>query len=340
MSDTSGTISEAGPERAAGVGPVGPAGPRQRRRHPWRIALASLGSVLALAIVAAFGTYAYFNHLVSSIPRVHVAYLTAATGAETFLVTGYQEGPTGSSGQSSGLSNIVMLLHINANGQPGGAVTIPGNVVVSVPGAGSEPLWDALQKGGPSLLVRTVEQLTGDPVNHYARIDFNHALDLVNAIGGVDVTVPAATKGFGYKLPKGTDNLDGLTAIYYARDPSLSTHDRLLRQENLIRAVLTKIGADHLLTNPVTMARVLKAVTSALTVDSNLSNAQVVSLVRKFGGQNGSGVPFVTAPTQTKNGELVLDTPITSQLWTAIKQDSIASFAAKYPSTVTPLAAP
>jgi LCP family protein required for cell wall assembly len=219
-------------------------------------------------------------------------------------------------------------------------VTIPGDTVVNVPGVGTKPLWDAFETGGASLLVRTVSQLTGVPINHYARVDFSHITSLVNAIGGVDVTLPDTTKSFGYTFHAGVNHLTGVNAIYYARDPSLSDEDRLLRQEVLIRAILTKIADDHLVTNPVTVVRVLNAITSTLTVDSNLTNSGIESLTRKFGTLSSSAATFVTAPTKTVKGKLVLNTAIADPLWTAIKHDSIAGFAATYPSTVTPLVAP
>ena len=85
------------------------------------------------------------------------------------------------------------------------------------------------------------------------------------------------------------------------------------------------------------MVSVLKAITSALTVDSNMTNSDVMSLATKLGGLAGSAATFVTAPTQTVNGKLVLNTAIADQLWTAIKKDDLAGFAEKYPATVTPL---
>ena len=128
--------------------------------------------------------YAYVNHLVSSIPRVKVAYLTVATSGsgQTFLFTANPLGPTGANGQSTSsptLSELFMLMHINANGKAGGAVTIPGNTVVNVPGHGAHPLYYALKTGGPSLAVETITKLTGVPINHYARIDFTHVVQLV-----------------------------------------------------------------------------------------------------------------------------------------------------------------
>jgi LCP family protein required for cell wall assembly len=233
-----------------------------------------------------------------------------------------------------------MLFHTNANGKGGGAVTLPGDVRVNVPGHGAEPLWDAMQKGSPSLLVQTITKLTGVSINHYARLDFTHIAGLVNAIGGVEVTVPAATKGFGYKFVKGVNNLTGVTAIYYARDPTVKGQDRLLRQENLVRAVFTKIANDHLLTNPVTAVHVINAITSMLAVDSNFTNSDIESLVKQFGKLAADTGTFVTVPTKTVGTNLVPNTALDAQLWTAIKQDSIAAFAKTHPSTVTPQAAP
>jgi LCP family protein required for cell wall assembly len=326
-----------------------PKEPGRRRRRPWRVVLIALGSVLALVIVAVIGSYAYVNHVVSSIPRLHVANLVAAVGpagtldGQTFLVTAYPEGPTGTAAQQaapSRNSNLVILLHTNANGKGGGAVTIPADIMVHVPGAGTKQLWDAIQKSGPSLLVKTITQFTGIPINHYARLDFSHIAGLVNAIGGIDVTVPVATKGFGYTFVKGVNHLNGVTAIYYGRDPSIKGQGRVLRQENLMRTVMVKIANDHLLTNPITVVHVLNAITSMLAVDSNLTNSDIESLAKQFGKLTADAATFVTAPTRTVGSNVLPNTALDAQLWTAVKHDSIAAFAKKYPSTVAPQAAP
>jgi LCP family protein required for cell wall assembly len=352
MSDKTDTTSQADAEPYAGhdrpsAGHDGEdrSAPHRRKRRPWRIALVALGSLLGLVLVVAAGGYVYVNHLVSSIPRVKVAYLTAATGGseQTFLVTANPLGPTGINGQatsSATYSKLFMLLHINANGKAGGAVTIPGDTVVNVPGHGTHPLWYADKLGGPSLLVKTITAATGVPINHYARIDFSHVAGLLNAVGGVEVTIPKTTTSFGQTFHAGVNQLTGVTAVYYARDPSLNDEGRTLRQEVLVRDTLAKIGNDHLLTKPLTMVRVLKALTSALTVDSNMTNSQVTSLARQLGGLGGSAATFVTAATQTVHGQLVLNPAIDNQLWMAIEHDGIKGFAAKYRSTVTPQVVP
>jgi LCP family protein required for cell wall assembly len=338
--------TSASPSADASAGRDGehPPAPHRRKRRPWRIALIATGSLLALVIAVAAGGFAYVNHLASSIPRIKVAGLVAATSSgQTILVTANPFGPTGRNGQSTSVpaySKLFMLLHIDANGKAGGAVTIPGDTVVNVPGHGTQPLWEADKEGGPSLVVKTITGATGVPINHYARIDFNHVASLLDAVGGITVTIPKTSTAFGQTFHKGANFLTGVTAVYYARDPALSDEDRTLRQEVIVRDTLAKIGDDHLLTNPVTMVSVLKAITSALTVDSNMTNGEVMSLARELGGLSGSAATFVTAPTQTVHGKLVLNTAITNQLWTAVMNDDLAGFAKQYPTAVTPQVVP
>src|ERR1700722_9518151 len=203
-----------------------PQAPHRRRRRPRRIALVAIGSVLALVIAAAAGGYLYVNHLASNIPRIKVADLvTPTSSAQTILVTADPFGPTAANGQSTSVpaySELFMLLHINADGRAGGVVTIPGDTIVNVPGHGTHPLWYADKVGGPSLVVKTIANATGIPIDHYARIDFNHVANLLDAIGGVTVTIPEASTAFGQTFQKGANFLTGVLAVYYARDPALS----------------------------------------------------------------------------------------------------------------------
>jgi LCP family protein required for cell wall assembly len=336
MSDTSDTKTDTQPDQptthpGGGTHQVQPG--RQKRRS-LRFMLISLGSLLGLLVAIGIGAYVYVNHAVSSIPRVHVGGLAPSSGSQTFLITG------SANLSSADLSNLIMLLHINGNGTAGGAVTIPANVTVDVPGHGIEPLWTVFETGGPTLLVQTIERVTGIPINHYARIDFSEVSGLVNAIGGVNVTVPVASTSDGYRFFQGVNHLDGVTVIYYARDGKISDQDRLLRQEILVRAILSKIADDHLVTSPLAAVHVLNSLKSMLTVDSNLTNSDVVSLVSKFGKASASGAVYLTAATQMAQGRHILNPAIDDQLWTAVKQNSIAAFAKKYASTVTPAAVP
>ena len=313
-----------------------------RRRRGLRITLVSLASVTVLLGAAAAGTYIYVNHEVGGIPRIPVKFLSQdnSSGGMTILLTGSQVGPTGQSGTPQGPEDtgLIMLLHLNANQSTGGVVSLPPQAEVNVPGYGTMPLGNVIAIGGPSLLTETVHDLTGVPINHYARIDFNHVASVVDALSGVSVTLPNTTQSFGHVFPQGVNQINGTEALQYARQPSLTETGRVLRQGSLMRAVLSKLAADHLLTSPLTLTRVLNALTSMLTVDSTFTNSQILSQANHLGGLASSTGTFITVPTETVSGSVVLNPSESSALWSAINKGSLASFAQQYPDTITPAA--
>jgi LCP family protein required for cell wall assembly len=332
------------PSRNDPAGPAGPAGTttgqtRPRRRRGLRIALVATASFVVLIGAVAAGGYLYVNHLASSIPRVHVQFgkLTAADRpirGENVLITGNDVPAPGSTNRSG----LIMVLHIDADHLAGGVVSIPPQTVVGVPGHGRTQIWNSLALGGPTLLVRTVENLTRVHLDHYARVDFPHVAHVVDVIGGVDVILPRNTTSDGFYFHTGVNHLNGAKALAYARQASLSEEGRVLRQQSLIRAVLRKLAARNLLTNPVTMYNVLHALIGMLTVDSDFTNLELVHLARELGGLDSRDGTFVTAPVHYVGTNGYLEQPIADQLWAAIRQDSIAAFARKYPFTVTPVA--
>jgi LCP family protein required for cell wall assembly len=331
-----------------GAGPS--AGPEQgqpprRRRRGLRIALVTMASLVVLIGGVVAGGYAYVNHLAGSIQRIPVKFakLDAATGgnyggATTVLITGQGIGPTGApTGPEDSSSGLIMLLHVNATGYSGGVVSIPPQSIVRVPGHGRTQLENALKFGGPDLLVQTVENLTHVQINHYARLDFSHVDRTVNALGGVNVTLPDVTSSFGHEFHLGVNHLTGREALDYAREPSLSEEARVLRQQSLMRAVIRKIEFRHLLSNPLTMYRVLHALISMLTLDSNFTTSEIEHLAKEVRDLTGS-TEYVTAPVHMRAGQVHLDRALSRQLWAAIRQDSISAFAKRHPFTITPSA--
>jgi LCP family protein required for cell wall assembly len=331
-------------ERQASVtAPVTPGAPgRRRRRRTRRIVVRSMVALVAVVVVAALGLYAVANHLESNIRRIPLTLAAAPQDSKrlTVLITSTEVGPTGVSAPASTATGLIMLLHLNADGQTGGVVSIPPGTVVPVPGHGMTAIQNATVDGGPSLLVRTVQQLTGVPINHFARVDFNRLVDVVNSVGGVDVTTSQAFTSYGHNFAAGVNHLRGVTALYYARDPAISEQTRILRQQNLLRAAINKITHAHLLTNPIATISLLNALTSALTVDSNFSNSQLLTLVSSFRDVATSNGTFLTAPTKVVNGKAVLNSALSGPLWSAVKNDSLTAFAKQHPSMVTPTMVP
>lgn len=323
--------------------------PPRRKRRGLRIALVSVASLVVFLGAVVAGGYAYVNHMVSSVPRVPVRFMKLdaadqslagkSRGAVNVLITGKGIGPTGAmSASEDSSSGLIMVLHINASHHAGGVVSIPPQSIVRIPGHGRAKIEQALVFGGPSLLVQTVENLTHIQINHYARIDFAHVANVVNVIGGVNVTLPERTVSFGHVFHAGVNHLNGITALYYARQPSLSEEGRVLRQQSLIRAILHKLADRRLLINPVTTYKILHALIGMLTVDSDFTNSGLEHLASELRGLSSSSGTFVTAPTHVRAGGVYLDARVARHLWAAIRHDSLAAFAQRYPFTVTPVA--
>jgi LCP family protein required for cell wall assembly len=318
-----------------GTGEVAP----RRRRRGLRITLLSLASVIVLLGVAAAGLFLYVNHELGSIARIPVRFLVKTTPSDgtTILLTDTDDGSAAvnSVKQPPAKSGMILLLHIDAGNKGAGVVSIPAGTVVPVPGHAAMPIDDVDALGGPSLLVETVHDLTGVPINHFARIDFIHVAVLVDALGGVSIRLPSATESFGHQFRAGVNQIGGIEALEYTGDPALTEAGRVLRQQYLTRVILDKVGSEHLLVNPLKANGVLHALVSMLTVDSNFSNSQVESLATQLGSLAGPASTFVTAPTQVTNGSEVLEPAPSAALWSAVKNGAIAAFAEKYPSSVT-----
>jgi LCP family protein required for cell wall assembly len=358
---TAGQPATAG--QAAAVSHGEGAAPRRRgsrKRRVRRIVLASAAAVVVLVAGVAVSGYAVVNHLAGNIHRIPNVFVgldaanqpvmpAAYRHSMTILLTGSEYAPAhiGGSGADhsstapEGQSGLIALVHINASGRAGAIVSIPPNALVRLPGHGTTQLWNALPVGGPSLLIRAVEHLTDVRIDHYSVVDFNGLAKSLRPLGGVNVDVPDLTTSNGVTFYPGINHLNGVTALDYVRETSLSEDQRVLRQQALLRAILDKIAARHLLTNPTAGFRILDAFTKALSVDSNFTNSALESLALHLHLLGGRSATFVSAPVQrtfTFRGQsaVSLNGRISSRLWQAIRNDAVAAFAQRYPFTVTP----
>jgi LCP family protein required for cell wall assembly len=324
-----------------------------------RIALVA-GAALVVGVGGvAGGAYFAVNHLASSVHRI--SGITALTAADqpvmpavsrtsrTVLLTGDAtlparrggDGVDHSSPDPEAISGLVALVHLDADGREGAVIDLPPDVVISVPGHGQMELWNTLKLGGPSLLIKTVEHLTNVRINDYSVVDFAGVASVIHAMGGVNVDVPFTMVGEGVTFPKGIVHLNSSDVLPYVRQADVSEIGREDLQSGLIRAVLDEIAQRRMFSRVGTDFRVLNAAAAAFSVDSNMSDSTLESLGLKLGDLRGRDGTFVTAPTSGSplrggDGAVHLDTAVADQLWSAIRHDSVAAFARRFPFTVTP----
>jgi polyisoprenyl-teichoic acid--peptidoglycan teichoic acid transferase len=161
-------------------------------------------------------------------------------------------------------SDSIMILHTDPGRHRLAYLSIPRDLRVPIPGYGEQKINAAMQIGGPALVVRTIEALTGSslPINHVMIVDFTQFKDLIDNIGGIDITVPApilsnkfdcpydaagCARWKGWRFAKGRQHMDGKRALIYSRirenqlDPRDTDITRGGRQQAVLRAALHKL---------------------------------------------------------------------------------------------------
>ena len=73
-------------------------------------------------------------------------------------------------------------------------LSIPRDLWGPIPGQGSNRINTAFDTGA-NLLIQTIQQDLGIPINHYVEVNFDTFRDISNAVGGVKLLLPDAGQG-------------------------------------------------------------------------------------------------------------------------------------------------
>lgn len=145
-------------------------------------------------------------------------------------------------GQRVDRSRADALQLVVSDGRGGGAVVgIARDSWVPIPGHGTDKVNAALVRGGPDLLVRTVQEATGVPLEGYLLVGFEEFKAVVEDAGGLPFVLQAAVRVMWAELPEGAQELTGPQALAFARErQNLPDGDfgRSRRQGDLVLAAL------------------------------------------------------------------------------------------------------
>jgi len=322
------------------------------RRHSLLTAFLAVVTVLALSVaVFAF----LLNHSLNNIERVPVTLNESVRPTPdnnesiNILLLGADAGSARNPGTNSILqdaasgkwpigkyrSDATMLVHISADRK--------STYVASIPRDSYVPVFDdtghkrqttkinaALSLYGPSGALSTVENLTGLRIDHLAMVDWDGFEDITDALGGVTIT----TTG------EGTRKLNGKQALAYVREryrlPG-GDFDRVKRQQNFLRSMMTAILDKGTLTNPLKLRSTLGAITKNMAVDDDWSNSGIRGLAFSLRGTRPANVTFMTIPTNGTGSDPVagsivnVDYQLSDQLFAAMRDDNVADFVAGNP---------
>jgi LCP family protein required for cell wall assembly len=313
---------------------------RAWRRFRQKSTLAQIGYITVtvtavIAVVAAVGAFELYEGLVSNITKVTVGGLTnrSVAGVQNILVVGSQE----RQGQIGGAryfgaevdpwttnSDNLLLIHLDKSHTHATVLSIPRDTMVYEPGCKarnteigygvqgpyqSTIIDGALNIGGPTCAVETVEDLTGIQLDHFVEFDFNSFRTMVDTLGGVEVCVPYPGYHDAYShlnLSPGKHRLYWDQALAYVRTrhgvgsgaDAGGDLPRIQLQQAFISSVVQQVDSTGMLANSLKLLKIAETATKSLTVDTQLGNTQnLISLARSLAHMKSRDVNLITMPT-------------------------------------------
>jgi LCP family protein required for cell wall assembly len=218
----------------------------------------------------------------------------------------------------AGWTDSIVLTQVSADGSVN-LVSLPRDSWFTA-GSGDTKLNQIYHRSGAEALLTTVSELTGVTVDHYVAVDSAALGALVNAVGGVEVCLNAATSDrySGADFPAGEQVLGGDAALAFIRQRHGLPNgdlDRVTRLQAFLRSLAVKLkGADP--------APLISAVQDKVKTDSGLD---VLGLVQNL--VNAKSLHVGTIPV----AEEVIDTPQGAAL--AVDPAQVKDFVSKMPNT-------
>ncbi|MFE0101830.1 LCP family protein [Streptomyces sp. NPDC059009] len=238
-------------------------------------------------------------------------------------------------------TDSMMLLHTGAHGTS--MVSLPRDSWVTVPGRldtltgktkrpEGDKLNAAFSYGGPELLVHTIEKNTGLRIDHYAEIGFAGFVNIVDAIGGVEMCLDRDIKDkkSGADLRKGCHTLNGKQALAFVRQRHQEKEGDLGRsrnQQKFLAALAQQAARPGTLFDPTEIGPAVQAGLDTLIVDKDMSLRELSTMFRAVqsvaggkGKQINVPVSGIGVPT-SKGNVLKWDAKRSARLFDDLRHD-------------------
>lgn len=209
----------------------------------------------------------------------------------TVLLLGQDNRP----GESAARADTIIVARIDPENDKVWMLSIPRDTRVQIPGHGIEKINAATFYGGPALMVDTVEEFLGIPINHYMDIEFDGFIQVVDSLGGVWIDVdteiddPKASSHGSYTashIAKGYQLLDGDHALTFVRSRDFPDADftRMRHQQQFFKALADQATQFD---NVIKIPGMVEDVAQYMSTDMTMSEIiEVAMALRDMGGSN------------------------------------------------------
>jgi LCP family protein required for cell wall assembly len=229
-------------------------------------------------------------------------------------------------------TDTIMVLHVSPRRDKAVMVSLPRDLRTTVDGRTSK-INAAFAVGGPGLLVRTVEQTTGLPINHYAEIDFAGFLKVVDALGGITLCNRSGHRlddpYANLHMGPGCKDMRGIQALAFVRARHVdSDFGRIGRQQEFMRAVVAKLESRGSLVNLPKLMGIADVATDHIRTDQALSTPTAIGLARRLRKLDPASIdmrvyPSVASPPRCAGCAALVDPlPEAAILMRALRRDA------------------
>ncbi|RBM20444.1 LCP family protein [Streptomyces sp. PT12] len=328
------------------------AGGRARRRRLLRFAVLGLALLVVVTGVGATALYAKLDRNIAHIdidgalgpdrpedaPHDSLDILVLGSDSRAGVNGAYG----GEDAQEGARADTAMIVHVHEGHDAATVVSIPRDTMVERPACerddGSKTparersmFNEAYTVGGPVCSVKTVEEMTGLRMDHFIEIDFRGFADMIDTLGGVEITTTRSIddEDSHLDLPAGTHTLDGEQSLALVRTRKAvgdgSDLSRIELQQQFVRALADQVSGVGLMTNPKRLWDLADVATSAVTTDSSLGSVRdLAGLGRSMRDIGPDDLRMVTLPVERDPEDPNRVAPVddrSRQVWNALRED-------------------
>lgn len=206
-----------------------------------------------------------------------------------------------------GNSDVMIVLSINKKTKEVRMISVLRDVLVPIEGHDWNRINAAYRLEGAGLAVNTVNEAFGLDIQEFIVVDFNGVIELIDHIGGIDITLTAAEAQyysnkhsvlFGNNLSAGSIHMNGDQALAHLRNRTLGTDfERTRRQRDVMIAMLNQVLGQSLTQMDSTLDFVLDIIRTNIKATDFLSVG--LSIVTNF----SSGVKSMSVPNRSQQGK-------------------------------------
>ena len=214
-------------------------------------------------------------------------------------------------------TDTIMVIRIAPGGGGATAVSLPRDSWIAIPAykgldgkqhaATHDRINTLYQRGGPELMIRTLEGISNLRIDHYVELNFAGFLNMVDAVDGVPMCIPkdVTDKDAGLDLKAGTHVLSGKQALAYVRARHIdSDFGRMERQQRFVASMMQRVTSAGTLLNPLKLNNFLDAAMSSVKTDETLDRDAILNLATRFRSLKLSKIRFLTVPISDGNARI------------------------------------